>query len=614
MNHRKSIVFLVVLMATSPIIAQKVGITVLDEVILSDVRLLHFSNGKKVEVLTDSVIKRDGTSLTNLLQFNSNVYFKENGLGMVSSPSFRGTTASQTAILWNGININSQLTGQIDFNTIIPQNYGSISIRSGGGSVQFGSGAIGGSIHLDNVFRFTEHFENELMLGFGSFDTKRVNYSMSLGSEKTALNLGVNYVTSVNDYKYLGTDRRNENGEFSTFNLNASVARYLSDHQVLKFYHNTFLGDRDFSGTLTSPSKSNYQDINSRNLLEWSSFNEKRISRLKLAYLYEKYKYFADKESIDFTFGNTNTVILNYDYKVQWKNLVFNGIADYITITAKGSSIENTTRNALAVTFLMKHKLTDRFTYGANIRKEFVNDYKSPAVFSINGNYRADKRYKIYASASKNYRIPTFNDMYWIGAGAIGSKDVRPESSLQAEIGNVLEGKQYRLQLTGYYIASDDLIQWRPNDDGVWSPINISNATNYGFEISLKLSQQWREHELSWRNGYGHTKAINTETDRVLMYVPKHKITSNIGYAYKQWQLFYQLFYNGSVFITSDNSDTLPSYAVSNVGASRNFKTKGKWNLDAALHVNNLFNKNYQNVAYRPMPNRNIQIKLTVKL
>ncbi|MFK5972352.1 MAG: TonB-dependent receptor [Flavobacteriaceae bacterium] len=613
MNRRKSIVFLVVLLATLPSIAQEVGITVLDEVILSDVRLLHFSNGKKVDVLTDSIIKRDGTSLTNLLQFNSNIYFKENGLGMVSSPSFRGTTASQTAVLWNGININSQLTGQIDFNTIIPRNYGSISIRSGGGSVQFGSGAIGGSIHLDNVFEFTEHFENELMLGFGSFDTKSIQYSMSLGSEKTALNLGVNYVTSANDYTYLGTDKKNENGAFSTFGLNASLAQYLSDHQLLKFYHTVFLGDRDFSGTLTSASNSKYQDVNSRNLVEWSSFEENRISRLKLAYLYEKYKYFANKESTDFSFGHTNTAILNYDYKKQWKNLMLNGIADYTSITAKGSSIGSATRNTLAVTLLMKHELSHRFTYGADIRREFGADYKSPLVFSLNGKYRASKSYKVYASASKNYRIPTFNDMYWIGAGARGNKDLRPESSLQAEIGHVLEGEKYRLQLTGYYIASEDLIQWRPNNNGEWQPVNVAEATNYGLEISLKLSQQWREHKLSWRSGYGYTKAMNTETDKLLMYVPKHKITSNLAYTYKQWQLFYQVFYNGSVFITSDNSEALPSYAVSNIGASRNFKTKGTLNIDAAVQLNNLFNENYQNVAYRPMPNRNIQVKLTVK-
>jgi iron complex outermembrane receptor protein len=48
----------------------------------------------------------------------------ENGLGMVSSPSFRGPHCK--AVIWNGININSQLLGQTDFNTITTQDFNSI--------------------------------------------------------------------------------------------------------------------------------------------------------------------------------------------------------------------------------------------------------------------------------------------------------------------------------------------------------------------------------------------------------------------------------------------------------------------------------------------------------
>ena len=57
-----------------------------------------FSETKSILRLNDSLITKNGASLTSLLKFNSSVYFKENGLGMVASPSFRGTTAQQTAV------------------------------------------------------------------------------------------------------------------------------------------------------------------------------------------------------------------------------------------------------------------------------------------------------------------------------------------------------------------------------------------------------------------------------------------------------------------------------------------------------------------------------------
>src|SRR5690554_1921987 len=132
--------------------AQLDSIQKLDEVILSDVKLKRYASGFKVTVLKDSVLTKSPWSLTDLLRYNSNIYFKENGYGMVSSPSFRGTNASQTAVVWNGININSIFTGLTDFNSISPMNYDEISIRSGGGGVLYGSGAVGGSVHLNDNF------------------------------------------------------------------------------------------------------------------------------------------------------------------------------------------------------------------------------------------------------------------------------------------------------------------------------------------------------------------------------------------------------------------------------------------------------------------------------
>src|SRR5690606_41158482 len=83
---------------------------------ISDNLLRDYSQTEKTEKLSDSIIKRNSSFLTSLLNYNTLLYFKENGPGGASSVAFRGTTASQTAVVWNGININSQFLGQADFN------------------------------------------------------------------------------------------------------------------------------------------------------------------------------------------------------------------------------------------------------------------------------------------------------------------------------------------------------------------------------------------------------------------------------------------------------------------------------------------------------------------
>jgi len=122
----------------------------IQEVVISDNLLKDYSQTQKTQKLTDSIIKRNPSFLTSILNYNSLIYFKENGIGGASSPSFRGTTASQTAVIWNGININSQTSGQTDFNAINSLSFNNITIKAGGGSVLYGSSAIGGSIHLNN--------------------------------------------------------------------------------------------------------------------------------------------------------------------------------------------------------------------------------------------------------------------------------------------------------------------------------------------------------------------------------------------------------------------------------------------------------------------------------
>src|SRR5690625_6934931 len=136
------------------------------------------------------MIERSQPSLTQLLNFNSNIYFKESGAGMVSSPSFIVTTASQTVVLWNGININYQTTGQSDFNTINVRGFDQIEVKAGGGNVAEINSSVGGSVHLVNQFKFNQGLNHQLFLKYGSFNTFNADFRSAYSNEKLSLNLG----------------------------------------------------------------------------------------------------------------------------------------------------------------------------------------------------------------------------------------------------------------------------------------------------------------------------------------------------------------------------------------------------------------------------------------
>ncbi|WP_299254417.1 TonB-dependent siderophore receptor [uncultured Lacinutrix sp.] len=614
---KQNILFLLGVVFSLSIVAQTKldSVQKLEEVVLNDVKLSQNAAGFKVTVLNDSILSKNNSTFTNLLRFNSNIYFKENGYGMVSSPSFRGTNASQTAVIWNGISINSQLNGQTDFNTINTNNINQVVIRNGGGSVQYGSGAIGGSIHLDNTLDFSSHLKNDVKLNYGSFNTKNVSFVTDYGNEKFAFNIGVNYIDSENDYKYLSKDQVNENGAFNNLSLSANLGYFISDKDVIKLYHQSFLGEREFSGTTATPSKSKYEDRNSRSMLEWARNGLSYTSALKVAYIKEHFDFFQNKDSEFFSFGEVSTLLLkhNFDYKLS-KTLSVKSILDYNYFEGEGSSFGEPNRRAFSATGLLQYNPNKKVNLGFNVRQDVMSNFKSPLLFSMDGAFRFSNHYKLKINGSKNFRVPTFNDLYWQPGGNL---DLVPESSYQVDLGHVVSFNWLRFQLNTYYISTEDLIQWQPGSSGFWSPQNIAKSHSYGTEVGVDITKTFNKHQLKFTSNYSYTVSENLETNKQLIYVPFHKANVSLAYSFNKFSAYYQHLFNGSVFTTADNLKgsfySLEPYDVANLGLDYKIIKTTKNELDLGINISNIFNEIYQNVAFRPMPNRNFNIQLHYK-
>jgi vitamin B12 transporter len=90
------------------------------------------------------------SSLAQLLQEQSSIYIKSYGVGQLATPASRGASANHTQIAWNGIAINSPSLGQVDLSLIPAQSTAQLWLRPNPSSVQWGNGAIGGVIELEN--------------------------------------------------------------------------------------------------------------------------------------------------------------------------------------------------------------------------------------------------------------------------------------------------------------------------------------------------------------------------------------------------------------------------------------------------------------------------------
>lgn len=126
----------------------------LDEVQIVARRIRHANEanaGAKVTHLEPELLQINKTrSFSELLTENSATYIKSLGTGALSTASFRGGSAAQTRVNWNGINITPPMSGVFDFSQFPVFFADNVNLYYGSSHVKSGTGAVGGSVNIFN--------------------------------------------------------------------------------------------------------------------------------------------------------------------------------------------------------------------------------------------------------------------------------------------------------------------------------------------------------------------------------------------------------------------------------------------------------------------------------
>jgi len=589
--------------------SQNDSINQLEEIVLKGSFSPSLNSGYTVEKIPESLLKNNYQSLGNLLQNQANLYFKQNGYGMVSSISIRGTNASQTGVYWNGIALNSSLNGQTDFNTLSAYNFDEVEIRKGGASVLLGNGAVGGAINLSDKISFKNKQEVTSLFSLGSYQTYSGHAQGVISNDNLFVKLSLGAVSSENDYPFYDSNLKNENGQFKNFNINGVFAYKINNKNRLTYHTSYIDNDRNTSRTVTASNNSKIENYNSRNLLDWKYLGNRISSSLKVAYLTEKFTYYFDKNNPNTSNGESKNFVSKYNLTYFLNNdIFFNGGIEYKNEKGLGTNISKQDQNIFNTYVLFHHQPLAKLNYNLSIRKGYSSVFDIPFIYAIDVKYEWFKHLAFKTAFSTNYRTPTFNDLYWEPGG---NSDLQSEKSKSAEIGVVYKNQLFNFHITSYVIKSKDLIQWQPVSSSFWQPQNVQDVSNYGLELFAEARKEYNQHTFGLKVQYDYSKSEDESTHKQLIYVPFHKGNAIVNYQYKKWKFNYNLQYTGKIYITTSNTQSLNDYVLSNLNLQRSFF---KNRMQLAFYINNLFDKSYQSVAYRPMPDRNYSLQINLKI
>ncbi len=573
--------------------------------VLLDSAFIHVRQKKHLVTLNETE-KYQTESLSTILRENASVYVKPSSGNSLSSLSIRGGTAEQTAILWNGLSLQNTLNGTVDLAIVPTLAFDEIAFNANE-STNSGGGYIAGSIDLKNGSIDTTILSKSYVQ-YGSFGNLSVTEQIAIAHKKSSYGLSLFNATATNDYPY---NKNNNNRLEHASSVNQGI---LFERQQRFSKSNPWnlrlwmqQSDRQIPATILEGQSKKYQaDKSIRVQSDWSFQKKKNSLKLNVGSFYETLQYRDSISKIfsDYSFLNSS-FLAHYVYDHS-KKLTIGADAELRNFTGNADTFYNQNRveiaEALHVSFKMK-----RFRLNSSVRfVQYSNSQDQPLLFAMNTTYDVKRNWSITSSFSTNYRMPTFNSLYWNPGG---NASLLSERSTNWEIGAHYKTMRFKSDIILYSNYINDQIRWLPGSDGIFEAQQIVGSTqwNRGVEVSNKLALK----NLTFYINGAYVRSTNLKNDNQYQQtqVPLIQYTTGFQYSLKQWAFSYNSSYLGKRFIDIENTLFLPSVLLHNVAIKRDIKS-----LILTLGVRNVANVYYTVLPFMPNAPRNYYFNASYKI
>ena len=419
-------------------------------------------------------------SLAEVLSFVPGVDIRQRGVtGVQSDVSIRGGSFEQTLMLLNGIKLSDPQTGHHMMNIPVPLvNIDRVEVLKGPASRVFGQNAYAGAINV-----ITELSDNKYarVQGYaGDFGMKGINFAGSLPVGNYRQNLAISYDDSnghwynsdyqVSNIFYEGGVDLNEKNE-----LKGMVAYADRSFGANGFYSSSFPEQWESVQT-TLASLSHRLTLDNFYLSTRGYFRRNK----------DEYVLKRNEPSFYQNFHTTDVFALEANGKFDTKL----GTTGFGLETRKeaieSTNLGNRDRVLSGIFLEQMMNLGSRVDLRAGIYSNYYSEYGWKHFPGAELGFQATTDLRLYSGYGISYRIPTYNDLYYVGPTNIGNDQLVPEQAQNFEIGAKWSKSGLYAELVYFNRRTDNLIEWtRPDADTPWQPQNFSEVKFNGIEASL---------------------------------------------------------------------------------------------------------------------------------
>lgn len=632
MNKQAIAIIVFLLFSQHHLNAQKDSIALIDKsdtIILEQQRLPSFGLGHNRNYLDKEVLKKyPSSNLAQVLQLESTFFVKNYGPSGISTLSGRGGGAGHTAVLWEGFNLQNPMLGQADISLLPAIFVDHVDIQYGGESALFGNSSIGGAIHIGTQSKFNKGWQSEGNMHGGSFEDFGQQLKLSYSNRWYAGSIRSFYHYAKNNYSFKDINafgfpkpiKQQSNAMLKQFGLLQEHFFRIKKHYlgIKAWYQNSY---RQIPPTLlASNSKDNQKDKSLRFVAQWKWIYQQQVWKAKTALFIETLHFQNDVvNSLSKTLSSITE--LENKWYISGQHLLNLGLnySFYQAVSGGYSQTPYQHRIALFAAYKFTTK-NNKWKSSLSLREELVDGYLITPAVSIGNNYQLHQLLVLNLNLSHNYRLPTFNDLYW---NVLGNNNLHPEYSWNSELGISIpiQQRKYSLKanLTGFCNLINDWILWSPNQAGLWRPSNVEQVWARGIELNFQSKTKWKKWQLTCAANYAFTKSTRTKGQnsatlgKQLIYTPVHNANAQLQLSYHKTSLLYQHSFTSLRYIDNANEEALPFFHIAHLRLEQRL-TFNNFRATCYVQLNNLLGEDYQIVSNRAMPWQQFEIGLGVRL
>ena len=575
-------------------------------------------------------------NLVDMLEFVPNVDMRKRGLfGAQADISIRGASFDQTMVLLNGININDPQTGHYSLNLPIDiESVEKIEILEGPASRIYGNNALGGAV---NFITGTQP-KNYLKAAFtrGQHGFQKTSLAGTVNTKYTTHHLAISETASDGymhntDFKNMTVFLQNKLKN-SIIPLDLQMGYTQKDFGANSFYGPKYPDQYESLHTFFAALKGNatISRFNISPSIYWRRNYDQYILIRDNPDIYRNFHY-TDIHGADIIasfnnrFGLTKAGILARNERIYSNNLG-ETMDNPIKVPQQDDKWYTKTDQRINMSAFVEQNLYINkwsASVGALVNHNNYADNKPEIYPGIDMAYHLNNSTKIYASANRAMRLPTFTDLYYQSPMHISNLNLKPERSTEYELGTKITKGKWKSAVNYFYRNISDAIDWIwLTDQQKWHTMNLTNIHTHG--ISAGGSWDTKRKNFIVQSFSAHytfmnsSKSANQYQSYYVMDYLRHKL--NIGITHRivekinaHWQVGWQNRNGGYMqYNVEDGSETETPY-------------KAFWQIDLRIYrqteqlnifveASNLSNKQYQDIGNVVLPGLWVRMGIAVMI